>query len=147
MRLAQLNEKNNFALAADLSDITSEYRCIAPPLLAPPSLKYVSELEEPFSMASVTYAAADQEWTECGVGQDATGDVIGKLASFHTAVHLAEFIRTKCIHFFSKKLWQWPQVVQIPRSRVVILITEEFIRPIGAKASGTAEEKRRDTNL
>src|SRR3954467_9726750 len=113
MRLAQLHEKDNFALAGDPWDITSERE-----RARPTSLKYVSELEEPFSMATITNTTADQQGTERGVGQDATGDVIGKLASFRAAIHLAEFIRAKCIHFFSKKLWQRPQIMQIPRSPV-----------------------------
>src|SRR5882724_11318189 len=47
-----------------------------------------AQLEKPFAMAGVADATANEEGTERGLGQEASGNIVGELAASGHTIHL-----------------------------------------------------------
>src|SRR5260370_13738920 len=65
-------------------------------------LEHAAELEEPFAMAGVADAAADEEGAERGFGQEACGNVIGEIAAFGYAVHFSDLVGSDGINLLAQ---------------------------------------------
>src|SRR5229473_2214217 len=85
--------------------------CITPDTVA--ILEHAAQLEEPFSVAGVADAAADEEGAERGFGQEAGGNIVGELGAGGYAVHLSDFVSADGVDFFSEKWRQGEQVVHV----------------------------------
>src|ERR1700675_2923305 len=79
----------------------------------PTLLKHAAELEVEFAVAGVAIAAADDEWTEGGFGEDADVDVVGKSARLRETVHFGEFVGADRVDFFAEERRQREEVVQV----------------------------------
>ena len=101
-------------------------------------LEDAAELEKPFLVASVANAAADEDGTEKGLGQDATGRVTGKSRGGEgVAVHFADFGEARDIDLLADELREGKDFVQVPGAANEILVADEFVEAVGAQASDT----------
>src|SRR5258705_11660651 len=99
-------------------------------------LKDAAELEEPFLVAGVAYAAADQDGAEEGFGEDAAGEVAGKFGSGEGgAVHFADFGKAGEIDLFADERGEGSDFVKVAGSANEILVADEFVEAGGAEAS------------
>src|SRR5882762_6416355 len=104
-------------------------------------LKDAAELEEPFLVAGVAYAAADQDGAEEGFGEDAAGEVAGKFRGVEgVAVHFADFGEAGEIDLFTDERREGSDFVEVAGSANEILVADEFVEAVGAEASDAAEK-------
>src|SRR5882757_4239738 len=104
-------------------------------------LKDAAELEEPFLVAGVAYAAADEDGAEEGLGEDAAGEVAGKFGSVEgVAVHFADFGKAGEIDLFADERREGSDFVEVAGSANEILVADEFVEAVGAEASDAAKK-------
>src|SRR5258708_39331830 len=104
-------------------------------------LEDAAELEEPFLVAGVAYAAADQDGAEEGLGEDAAGEVAGKFRGVEgIAVHFADFGKAGEIDLFADERGEGSDFVEVGGSANEILVADEFVEAVGAEASDAAEK-------
>ena len=91
-------------------------------------LEDAAELEEPFLVAAVADASANQDGTEKSLGQDATGRVTGKFRRREgVAVHFADFGETSDIDLLADELREGKDFVQVPGAANEKLVADEFV--------------------
>src|SRR5258708_3628967 len=105
------------------------------------NLEDAAELEEPFLVAGVADAAADEDRAEESLGENAAGGVAGKLGSGEgIAVHFADFGKSGEIDLFADKLRERENFAEVAGAADEILVADQFVEAVGAEASDTTEK-------
>ena len=112
---------------------------------SPTKSKHPAKLEKPFAMSAIADASSEYQRSHRGLGQNAEGDIIGKLAGAGEAIHLAELVTSDGIDFLSRQRWQGPQIVQISGPEEIELVAEKFVGAISAEPVRAAKEKLRES--
>jgi hypothetical protein len=82
-------------------------------------------LEEPFLVAGIADAAADEDGTERSFGDEAPDNVAGELGyGKGVAVHFAKLARTGEINLFADKRGERKDLVEVAAARKEILVAE-----------------------
>ena len=90
------------------------------------------KLEEPFLVAGIADAAADEKWAEGGFGDHARLHVGWELRLRGKLVHLCEFVRADDIDLFAEEWRQSQEFMNVTGAEQVILLAEEFVGAVGA---------------
>src|SRR4029077_10420777 len=98
--------------------------------------KNATQLEEPFVMAGVADAAANQDRTKPGLGEKSQNTVTREARGGGIVIHFANFAGGVDVHLFSHEGGQGEDLVKIADAPEEILVAEEFdFRPIFLKDS------------
>src|SRR6267143_686995 len=76
-----------------------------------------AQLEKPFAMAGVADATANEEGAERGLGQEASGNIVGELAASGHTIHLSDLVGSDGINLLAQKGRKDKQVTQESRAK------------------------------
>src|ERR1019366_8700780 len=95
-------------------------------------LEHSSQFEEPFLVAGMPNAAANEKRAKSGFRDHARLDVSWKLRLRGNPVHLANFVRADDIDLLPQKWRQSQEFANVTGAEQVILLAKELVSAVGA---------------
>ena len=90
------------------------------------------ELKEPFLVAGIADAAANEEWTEGGFGYHAGLHIVGEPGLRGEPVHLGDFIGADDVDLLAEERRQSQKLAKVAGAKKIVLLSIELVGAVGA---------------